>query len=235
LNPYELLPGNEERESTLRMLKGQLATLKGKKKEADTKVNNLADSIATTENPAVRRTLEDRLAQALDEQSAYEAEAKQLKKDIEQQTHALDDTRAKLESLRQLLAFLKERTGDELIDVRRRLREELRGLIARIDVFPVGRTPVTEERLPEIISAVLDVLPEQAGTEEMRQFEDDLQGQIENKDLRRYHIQFKGGSFCTIIPASPHKLSLDFDRENDTLRYVYQTYDGKYVFRESKS
>lgn len=234
LYPAELLPGNEERESTLRMLKGQLATVKGKKKEADTKVNNLADSIATTENPAVRRTLEDRLAQALDEQSSLEAEAKQLKKDIEQQTHALDDTRAKLESLRQLLAFLKERSGDELIDIRRRLREELRGLIDRIDVFPVGRPAMTEERIPESIAAVLDVQPELAGTEELKQFEAQLRSRIENKDLRFYYIHFKGGSWRIIDPAKPHKLSLEFDRENLKVRHVYQGRDGETVIRENK-
>jgi hypothetical protein len=122
---------------------------------------------------------------------------------------------------------MKEHTGDELIDIRRRLREELRGLIDRVDVYPVGRSPMTEERIPVLISAVLDVYPDMAGTEELQKLESELRSRIENKDMRQFNIHFKGGSWRVITPVKPYKLVLDFDREHGIVRNLFQGLDGE--------
>ena len=223
LNPADLLPGNEERESALQALQGQLLVVQGKGSVASAKVNNLADTISTTDNANVRHILDGRLALALEEQASYEAEAKQLKQDISSCSLAYSNSSAKLESLRELLTFLKDRTGTELIDVRRRLREELRSLIDRIDLYPLGRVPMTPERVNEIMDAFQDVLPEMV-EKELQQAEADLKARINNKELRQFNILFKSGSFRTLEPANPQKLSIDFDREND--RAVFQNHDG---------
>ena len=118
---------------------------------------------------------------------------------------------------------MKDRTGTELIDVRRRLREELRSLIDRIDLYPLGRVPMTPERVNEIMDAFQDVLPEMV-EKELQQAEADLKARINNKELRQFNILFKSGSFRTLEPANPQKLSIDFDREND--RAVFQNHDG---------
>ena len=68
LNPGDLLPGKEEQESATKALQGRATALQGEMKGAAAKVSNLTDSIATTENSAVRRILEDRLAEMLNEQ-----------------------------------------------------------------------------------------------------------------------------------------------------------------------
>ena len=228
LNPVDLLPGNEERESVLQALKGKLLAVQGKAREASAKVNNLADTISTTDNANVRYILDGRLAVALEEQANFEAEAIQLKQEINCNSLAHANSSAKLESLRELFIFLKERKGDELIDIRRRLREELRILIERIDIYPLGRKPMTEELVREMMVAVLDISPELEKAER-HQMELELKAQIDNKDLRQYNVFFKGGSIRMLQPATPQKLSIDFDRENRKLINVSQSLDGTVV------
>ncbi len=234
LNPADLLPGRDERESKLQVLKGRLATVNGKAKEATAKVNNLTDSIATTGNVAVRRTLEGRLAEALKEQEIHETEARQLNQEIKRHSRSKDEVRARLESMQELLSFLQERDGDELIDVRCRLREELRSLIEWIDVRPVGQLPMTEELAERMLKAALDVHSDMS-KKEQKELEADLAARIENRDFRDYVIHFKGGSICTIVPTTPHKLALDFDKEGGRVRSQYQGIDGKTVTIEVAS
>ncbi|MBC8080900.1 MAG: recombinase family protein [Gorillibacterium sp.] len=228
LNPADLLPGNEERESALQMLKGQLFAVQGKGSAASAKVINLADTISTTDNANVRHLLDDRLALALEEQAYFEFEAKELKLEITRNSLAHANSSAKLESLRELLSYLRERTGEELIDIRRRLREELRGLIDRIDVYPLGHKPMTEELVKEMLAAVLDVSPEM-DEEEQQRVEAGLKAQIDNKALRQYNIFFKGGSIRMLQPTASNKLVVDFDRENGKLKNVSQRLDGTVV------
>lgn len=228
LNPTDLLPGNEERESALQALQGQLLMVQGKGREAGAKVNNLADTISTTDNANVRLILEGKLALALEEQAKYEAEAKQLKQEISRDSLAYSNSSAKLESLRELFAFLKERTGTELIDVRRRLREELRGLIERIDVYPLGRVPMSAERVKGSMAALLDVMPD-ITEEELQKHEAELTDQIDNKELRAYWIWFKGGNWRVIKPATPYKLSIDLDREKGKVVCLSQGRNGETI------
>lgn len=220
LNPGDFLPGNEERESVLKTLQGRAAALQGEVKGAAAKVANLADSIATTDNQAVRRLLEDRLGEALSQKESLQGESRQLEQEVSSHLRGKEDTVARLDSMRELLDFLREGTGEELIDVRRRLRQELRSIIDRIDVCPVGRKPMTLERVEEMQKAVLDVHPEMAGSEELKRAEAELMGRIENRDLRVYAVHFKGGSFRILEPVAKVPLSLDFNRELGKLDYL---------------
>ena len=96
--------------------------------------------------------------------------------------------------MRELMEFLRTANGEELIDLRRRLRQELRNLIDRVEVFPVGHKPMTMDRVNEMIAAVLDVPREMAGTEELGRVEASLMARIDNRDLRTYVVYFKGGN-----------------------------------------
>jgi hypothetical protein len=186
------------------------------------------------DNTTVRRALEGRLAEVLEEQATHYAETKQLSQEIERLSRFQDEAGARLESLRELLLFLRERDGEELIEVRRRLREELRGLIEKIDVRPVGRVPMTEKLAKRMTRAVLDVYPEINNRERVR-LEKELASRIENRELRDYIIYFKGGSISTIAPATPRKLALEFDRESGRVRNIYQGIDGETVTYEIAS
>lgn len=138
----------------------------------------------------------------------------------------LPDTENRLESLRELLSFLRERKGPELIEVRRKLREELRELIDNIEVFPVGRYIWTDEKVQQALSAVIEVEPNMS-KEKLEQLETDLRSRIENKELRQYNIYFKGGSWRVLKPVTSHKLTLDFDLENGILQSLFHGLDGK--------
>ena len=69
---------------------------------------------------------------------------------------------------------------------------------------------MSEEEIPKMPSAVLDVCPDMAGTEELRQVEQELRSRIENRKLRQYNIHFKGGSWRILETAKTHKLVIDF-------------------------
>lgn len=221
LNPTDLLPGKDEQESVIKALQGRAITLQGEMKRAAAMVSNLADSIASTENPAVRRILENRLAETLTEQESLQAELAKVEQELSIHQHSQEDTKARLESMRELLEFLRTPSGEGLIDVRRRLRQELRNLIERIEVFPVGRNPMTVGRVKEMIAAVLDVHPEMAGTEEVKLVEASLIARIDNRDLRSFIVYFKGGSIRILDPATPHKLSLEIDADSNKMTNIF--------------
>ena len=77
------------------------------------------------------------------------------------------------------------------------------------------------------MSAVRDVCPDMAGTEELRQVEQELRSRIENRKLRQYNIHFKGGNWRILETAKPYKLVLDFDLENGWVRNLFQGLDGE--------
>jgi len=229
LNAADLLPGGEERESALHLLRQQLCSYQQKAKDAAERVENLADTIATTKNASVRETLEKKLATALEDQSFNEAEAERLSKEMKQLSRVHDETGVKLESLRELLVFMKEQTGEDLINVRRQLRAELRELIERIDVYPVGRVAMTTKLVKHFLNSLLDVHPD-TSPEELERWEAKLTAQIENKDLRKYIVTFKSGSMQSIEPAKDEKLVLELDRVNRKLYGLEIGPDGKTRF-----
>ncbi len=223
LNPADLLLGHEEQESVLHALQSQLLSVQSKAKEAAAKVNNLSDTIATTDSVLVRQTLEKKLGEALEEQAIYEAEAKQLSHEIERLSRTNEVTETRLESLRELLTFLKEHAGDELIDIRRRLREELRGLIERIEVYPVGLLLMTPERVEKALKEIMDSFPDI----DKEWFKARFESQINNKKLRKFIIHFKGGSIRTLEPATAEELVMELDREGGRVLSMSHGVDGK--------
>ena len=212
LNPTDILPANEEREAALHILRGRLTVANGKSKIASEEVINLTDSIANTESIAVRRTLEERLEKSLFEKETQEAEAKVIVKDIEQLYHAQDAADSRLETIRELLQLLQDRDGDELIDLRSKLRLELRSLIEFIKVYPVGRLHVTAESADGIITLLSEAY--QDNDDEGKQLlKDVIYSKIDNKELREYHVHFKGGSIRILSPEAPQKIQFDFDSD----------------------
>ncbi|MEE9910559.1 MAG: recombinase family protein [Deltaproteobacteria bacterium] len=231
LNPGDLLPGNEERVSVLNLLQGQLFTVQGHLKELEAKVANLSDSIATTQNPAVRRVLENQLADILTKEETYKSDEKQITNNIVRQTRSFDETETQLKSLRELFTYLQDHTGDRLTDVRQRLRMRLRELIDRIEVFPVGKFRMTEEHVQGILSAILDINPD-SDAEELKGLEEHARSKIENRDLRKFDIYFKGGNIRTIEPAAKEKLAIDLNRETGKMQVAEYNSEGKTFIRE---
>jgi hypothetical protein len=129
---------------------------------------------------------------------------------------------------------MQEHTGDELTEVRRRLRVRLRGLIEKIEVYPVGRFRMTEEHVKAMLSNLRDGIPDMT-TDELQRQEEQLKAQIENKELRQFNIHFTGGSKRIILPATKQKLLLDLDRENGHVRTMYLGIDGETVTHEFKN
>ncbi|MGE5581464.1 MAG: recombinase family protein [Bacillota bacterium] len=223
LNPADLLPGHDERESKLFSMRQQLAAAQSRQQEITRMSDNLTDSIATTDNQAVRKTLEERLSKILAELHQIDTEVLVLEREVKQLSSAQEDTETRLESMRELLSFLRERKVPELIEVRRKLREELRELIDRIEVYPVGRYIWTEEKIQEALTAMQSLTK----PEELEKIETELRSRIENKELRQYNIYFKGGSWRVLKPTTAQKMTLDLDLEAGKLVNLFQGLEGE--------
>ena len=231
LDPIKLLPGKDQIESELLERQSKETVISGQLNDVNAKIDNLTDSLATTSHNTIRKTVEEKLAQVIAEQETLLAQKSEIDAAIKELKMKTEDTESRLQSLRELLRYLKTKEGDELIDVRRQLRLELRSLIDRIEVFPVGLVQMTENHIAERLSAILDVQPELKSTKELYQIEKDLMAQIDNKSLRQYNVFFKGGSSLIIKPESEVKIPLEFDSDKKIVTHRYLA-DNKSVLEK---
>lgn len=213
LRPQDLLADDSETASQVTLLHGKLAAAKAELSGIATQVENLADSIANTADKRVREVLEKRLSDALAKQPALEKESGRLKRKIDTLSRSFEATQAILDSLKGLFKFLDTETGERLISVRRKLKMELRKLIDRIDVYPVGRTRMTKEKAEESIQAILGAFPNLAGSQEIERLEAQFLDQIDNRAYRQFDVWFKGGAVRTIVPDREEPLAVDLDSE----------------------
>lgn len=144
LDPAELLPGHEERESRIRTLQGQLTTTQAKIEEAEEHAENLLDQIEGTKPKELRDRYEARLQSILDEQSALKAHKEALQREFEIVSRSDQDVRERLESLAQLFDAMKTLTGQELVNLKLRLRQEVKRLIKRIAIYAEGYPRITK-------------------------------------------------------------------------------------------
>ncbi len=236
LNVEDLLSEEQEKESVLSELEGELAAFKGKLAEADTKVANLTDSIAGTEDQRVRKQLEARLAEILDEREALTKKKDHAEQTILELTHTREDAGEKVHNIKELIEFMKTQKGQRLFDVRLKLRNELRGLIEQINVFPVGNPRITPEYVQAQVQVLRDNFREDTKglDESISRYESYWSRGIDNKDLRQFSIFFKGGSFRTIRPPSCAKLTVDYDRDMGRHREWFVDEAGKVAMREDR-
>ena len=109
----------------------------------------------------------------------------------------------------------KEKTGKKIIDLRLKLRNEIRKLIDRIVIYPVGLHFVTREFAQKALEDLSVFFQE--GTKEYSDIKKYYHDRLEHpKEFRLFKIFFKSGSVRTIYPAREQlgiPLSFDFDNE----------------------
>ncbi len=138
LDPAEILPGREETESKIRLLRGQIATIEGKLQDATEREKNFTDGYGEAKDKGVRKILEVKLKSVLDEKKALEQSQTTIQREFEIASRAGVDVKEHLQSLRELFDAMSSLQGKELVDLKLRLREELRRLIERILIYPEG-------------------------------------------------------------------------------------------------
>lgn len=226
LDPAALLPGREEAENNIRLLDGQLTVVKAKLGEVARKTENLTDGIAEADDKGTRDLLRAKLKAALEQKQTLEKEAKELKRELESVSRAAEGTRERLESLSHLFDAMRTAEQKQRIEIRLRLRQELRSLINRIDIYPGGRPLWTPELVEKALKDMAMVFS--PGTEDYARIEEELRQRVANpKDFLLFTIHFATGSKRTLHPKQQPVLTMEWDKEAAVLRSWHVGMDGQ--------
>jgi hypothetical protein len=107
-----------------------------------------------------------------------------------------------------------------------KLREEIRRLIDRIDVYPLGSPRFTAESAEKALQDMALVCPE--GTEDYERIKEQLRLRVEKaKDFLEITVHFSTGSKQTLHPRQQPMLTTEWDKEAGVLRGWYVGLEGQ--------
>jgi Rad3-related DNA helicase len=174
----QLLPNYDQIESEINIAERDIASIQGQLNKAKSEIKNLTDSIASTPDKRIRTLLEDKLAGRLDEKEKLEKQEAKIEVKIHELKQININVSERISNVNELFGLmqdLKDQDEEALIDLRFRLRQMLRNLIDRIDVYPGGYKD--DNHVNELYpSDKKDIYCEG----------------IDNKDFRFYQIRLKG-------------------------------------------
>jgi DNA invertase Pin-like site-specific DNA recombinase len=229
LRPQDLIDAQDS--SAIVLLKEELAGIVGELNSIKEELENLTDSIMTTSDKRVREMLEKRMAERLDVQGALRQREDDVKQQIDRLSSSFENTQATLDSLKKLFDVLSDEKTERLIEIRLRLRNELRKLIKKIDVFPEGFSRFTVQTAEKALEDISSLVPK--GSEGYKLIKEELKQRVERpKDFRSFRITFASGSIRTIIPEREFQLAWELDREESVVRIWSTNLDGTMVCEE---
>jgi len=135
LQVSEIMAGNGERQSELKKLNNQLQAQEGELSQVQRKIDNTLDSISTTDNKTVRKSLEEKAGGLLDAKTSIEIQLKETQTKIDKLSSSTEDTEKRLKSIKELIERMPSMEDTERRKLRLSLRNELRRLIDKIRVF----------------------------------------------------------------------------------------------------
>ena len=137
LDASAILPGNAKRQSELSVLRNQLQAVDGELFQLERQKDNILDNIADIDNKELRKALIDKANNILQEKTELEKQSKEIKDRINTLASASQDTAKQLKNIAELMEHMEQAEGQERIEVRTSLREQLRRLIKKIKVNPI--------------------------------------------------------------------------------------------------
>jgi DNA invertase Pin-like site-specific DNA recombinase len=215
LNIQDILPDAKVSAQELKKAQISYEGLLGKIADIEQKIANTLDSIGSTTDKRVRERLETFMTGLLDEQDLIENQAKSVKMEIDRLLAQNKDCESSLDSIKQMLS--QNDQDNRIPEFRWRLRKKIRQLITKVDVYPAGRPLMTVSTVNKQLGAVLDVMPEMAGTQKYKQLEEELLGRIGNRKYACCTVHFNGGSFRSLNLYDEPELVLDFDSDERKL------------------
>jgi chromosome segregation ATPase len=217
--------------SAIVLLKEELAGIVGELNGVKREIENLTNSIMTTSDKRVREMLEKRMAERLDVQGALSQREDDVRQQIDRLSSSFENTQATLDSLKKLFDVLSAEKAERLIETRLRLRNELRKLIKKIDVFPEGFSRFTVQTAEKALEDISSLVPK--GSEGYKLIKEELKQRVERpKDFRSFRITFGSGSIRTIIPEREFQLAWELDREKSVVRISNTNSDGTTICEE---
>jgi hypothetical protein len=136
LNAEDLFPDKEQQQSELSKLQERLAAVKGNLERTRAKIINLTDSIEDTGDSRVKDTLQVRLSERHDERERLEADETALERSIDELSRANNTAKQRLEDIDDLFLALEHSNESNRFEVRLRLREQLKQILERVNIYP---------------------------------------------------------------------------------------------------
>lgn len=138
LNLKSILPIDDSKEQEIDNLYKEIEGLNGKIVATGKAIENLDYQTTIAKSKATIEHITKELDKALSEKATSEKKLKNEKQILDRLLSSEKRSGIQLKNIQQLIGLLSEKTGDELIQLRQKLRSEIRQLIKRIDVFPNG-------------------------------------------------------------------------------------------------
>ncbi len=198
LEVSDLLGKDDLAQAELNTLK---STRNAKSKElenAKTDIENLLDRLQKTNLDSVAVQIENRINNLDEKAKTLEADLTNLDRTIGKLQSKNKNVERNLANTKELIGKMNTMKGEELVGVRKKLRDRLRNLISRIDVAPVGFPLLTEDRIHELIE---DLYLDHGWTfEEIEKNIPTWLNRIGNTDFQTIKIHFKTGTVRILQP-----------------------------------
>jgi len=205
LRPEDILPGAEARERELGALRQAVDSIRGQITKAITEKNRIMRAIKETENPdqGFYSLLNENYKEKSEEIIILEKNEQETLRVIENVERAHRDKQASITAMNQLHEAMSKSEGQEKIDLRLRVRNELRSLIDRIEVFPLGSMAHLYRPISKISKGRLKL---------------NLADPKKQTNLCEYHVTFKEGSERVLFPYGSGPM-LEWDKREGALNF----------------
>jgi DNA invertase Pin-like site-specific DNA recombinase len=221
LNLQDVLPDKDGvRDEELISAKKKVEKIRGELKDIERKISNLDDALGIADSKAAIEHITKNYEKALKKRETLTNRFNRAELKLNHLLSREKTAETQIKSIRELLKLLKKKKGAELVNLRRKLRSEIRQLVNRIDVFPDGlrNYVLSLKDLPDIryekiddfglsdlenLGFEPDKFPSKKAYEKAcNDAKKKLDEYIENntgKEHRRFGIFFKAGGFKEIV------------------------------------
>ena len=134
LDARDLLTDEAQKAREEARLRHQLQAIDGELAQIKTQVANLTTSLARQHSPALQQTVEEKLESVLTRRAKLEQDRQQIMLDTAQLGKTPEHIAEHIASVEDLIERMDELQGSERGELRRRLRQQLHGLLDRIDI-----------------------------------------------------------------------------------------------------
>lgn len=208
LNVAELMQDNnqEGRRKQAEHLRGKLAKVNAENETLEKRVSSWLNEFGDSDSATANQRLKQAIEEASEKIDVLAVERTKLKKELQILELRKENMNERLEGLKSLFEELESKQGDDLLDLRRRIKVKIKSLVQRIDVFPEGTRAEKDniEKHIEMEKTYLKMVSPNISDEEMstkvyeiKSLYEKLQG---DKTNRAFRVHFINGNIKQISP-----------------------------------
>lgn len=221
LRPTDILDDRSETTAEIAMLESERVSIQGQLNELETKIANLLSALETAPTDSlVHAGITEKLQERYNEREKLRKNLATIFNQLGTMEQVETNTEHQLITINELVDRLEKSNGEELVDLRLRLRNELRKLINNITIYTVGTHR-------HFIQTAIEVKPKNISPQHLRKMEAKLsKGFYDMPEQRTYIIEFKTGNERMLQPAGELKLMSEFDKETGRTVEVFINHNG---------